>query len=86
MIIETFEPDKVEQVYERFAKKGRLLPKGVTYINSWVDMELSTCYQVMEAAHQELIEEWTSNWEDLASFKIIPVLESRQASKLFTSS
>ena len=37
MIIEHFHQDKLKEIYERFDKKGRLMPEGVQYINSWID-------------------------------------------------
>jgi len=49
MIIERFHPGTVKLLYERFAEKGRLMPDGVEYINSWIDENVSTCYQVMQS-------------------------------------
>ncbi len=37
MIIEKFHPGKVKNLYQRFEEKGRLMPEGVNYINSWID-------------------------------------------------
>ena len=48
MIIERFHPGKITSVYERFDEKGRMMPEGVNYINSWVTEDLSSCYQIME--------------------------------------
>ena len=79
MIIERFHPNKIKELYERFDKKGRLMPEGVHYINSWIDEKLETCYQVMESESQEKLLEWISHWKDLADFEIIPVLTSAQA-------
>ena len=79
MIIEKFYPDKVKEVYKRFEEKGRLMPEGLSYINSWIDADLSTCYQVMETSDEQKIQEWISHWDDLANFEVIPVLTSTQA-------
>jgi Protein of unknown function (DUF3303) len=86
MIIETFYPGKVKQLYKRFEEKGRMLPEGLVYLGSWINEELSTCYQVMEADTREKIDEWISHWNDLADFTIIPVLTSTQAKeKVFST-
>ena len=86
MIIERFHPDKVKDMYKRFEDKGRMLPEGVIYINSWLNESVSICYQVMEADTIEKIHEWISNWNDLVDFEIIPVLTSAQAKeKIFQS-
>lgn len=79
MIIETFHPNKVKQLYKRFEEKGRQLPAGVHYINSWIDVDLKSCYQVMESDTEEKIHEWVQLWIDLSDFQIIPVLTSAQA-------
>ena len=79
MIIERFYPNKVKELYKRFEEKGRMLPEGVNYINSWVDEEVSTCYQVMESSSEEKLQEWINHWNDLADFEIIPVITSAEA-------
>jgi 2-hydroxy-3-keto-5-methylthiopentenyl-1-phosphate phosphatase len=79
MIIETFHPGKVKQLYKRFEEKGRLMPEGVQYINSWINEDVTTCYQVMESDTEKKIHEWIQNWIDLSDFKVIPVITSSQA-------
>jgi hypothetical protein len=79
MIIETFHPTTVKDLYKRFAEKGRQLPEGVHYINSWTDEDVKICYQVMESDSEEKIHQWIQNWIDLSDFLVIPVLTSDQA-------
>ena len=76
MVIETFKPGKIDEVYERFKKKGRLLPTGLKYIDSWLSIDRTKCFQLMETEKSDLIEEWISNWDDLTDFEIIPVKDS----------
>ena len=79
MIIEKFHEGKIRSVYERFDKRGRMMPDGVSYINSWITEDIKTCYQVMESVSEEKLKEWISNWNDLCDFEIIPVLTSAEA-------
>jgi hypothetical protein len=79
MVIETFHPQQVKELYQRVEEKGRLLPPGVQYINSWIDEDIKTCYQVMESETKEKLLEWVDHWIDLADFQVIPVLTSAQA-------
>ena len=79
MIIETFHPDNVKQLYKRFEEKGRLLPEGVQYIDSWINEDVTTCYQLMESDAEIKIYEWIQNWIDLSDFKVIPVISSSEA-------
>ena len=86
MIIEKFYPNKVKQLYKRFEEKGRQLPEGVSYINSWINEDVTICYQVMESDAKEKINEWIKHWNDLADFEIIPVITSAQAKeKVFST-
>jgi hypothetical protein len=79
MIIERFRPGKVRNVYKRFEERGRMMPEGLNYVNSWIDEKITTCYQVMETDSSEKLDEWISHWNDLVDFEIIPVISSAQA-------
>ena len=81
MVIERFHPGKVKELYKRFDEKGRMMPKGVHYLNSWINEDVSICYQVMESESEEDLQEWISHWNDLADFEVIPVITSAQANE-----
>ena len=79
MVIENFHPGKAPEVYRRFRDRGRMAPEGVRYVSSWVDLEFRRCFQLMEAADEAMLKEWTSNWSDLVEFEIVQVRTSEQA-------
>ena len=79
MIIERFKNGDPRPVYERFRARGRLAPDGVTYVASWVEASLDTCYQVMEAENPALLDEWIAQWSDLTDFEVRPVISSAEA-------
>lgn len=81
MIIETFKPGKVKEIYQRLEDKGRMQPKGLTYINSWIDEKFEKCYQVMKTDSIDNIHQWISNWDDVMKFEIVPVMSSAEAKK-----
>jgi hypothetical protein len=70
MVIETFKPGCKDAVYHRFHSKGRLLPDGLIYIDSWLEKDGNRCFQIMETTRPELFKEWTRHWQDLVSFEI----------------
>lgn len=85
MIIERFHPGKEKELYMRFDEKGRMMPAEVTYINSWINEDVTICYQLMETDSTDKLKEWISNWNDLADFELIPVISSAEAkAKVFT--
>ena len=73
MVIERFRPGCVDEVYKRFNEKGRMLPEGLSYLNSWVNREKNICYQLMETDKVELISQWIKKWDDLTEFEIVPI-------------
>lgn len=81
MIIERFREGRAVDVYRRFRDRGRMVPAGVTYVASWVDLDFERCFQVMEAADESLIRQWAANWDDLVDFEIIPVRTSQEAAQ-----
>lgn len=54
-IIEHFRPETIKTLYQRFDEKGRMLPAGVHYLHSWINEDVSICYQVMESESLELL-------------------------------
>jgi Protein of unknown function (DUF3303) len=70
-----------EPVYRRAAERGRMLPEGLRYVDSWVvdDGALDRCLQPMETDDGRLFEPWIAAWRDLASFEIHPVVDSTEA-------
>jgi len=83
MIIEHFRDGDAAPVYLRFKQKGRMAPEGLTYVSSWIDPVLMTCYQVMETADRRQLDEWMKNWSDLVDFEVHAVITSREAAQRF---
>ena len=67
-------------VYERAASRGRLLPEGLRYVDSWIDEStLDRCFQLMETDDPGLFTAWIGDWSDLVEFEVIPVVSSAEA-------
>ena len=86
MVIEHFKNGDPRPVYARFHERGRLAPPGLTYVNSWVTSDRSTCYQVMESPTRELLDAWIAAWSDLVDFEVFPVITSAEAAASSTDS
>ena len=78
-VVERFKHGDAVPVYRRFQSRGRLAPDGLRYVSSWVDHELTTCYQLMETDERVLLERWMANWSDLVDFEVVPVIPSQEA-------
>jgi Protein of unknown function (DUF3303) len=78
MVVETF-LHGAEPVYARAAERGRMLPEGLEYIDSWVSQDRERCWQLMETDDRALLDEWMSRWDDLVEFEVVPVIASTAA-------
>ena len=78
MVVEEF-VQGARPVYERAAERGRMVPPGLEYVDSWIDESLERCFQLMETDDPALIDEWIAKWSDLARFEVVPVLSSDEA-------
>lgn len=81
MIIEHYRDGDAGPVYRRFLERGRMAPHGLTYVGSWVDEAVATCWQVMEADDRALVDEWISHWDDLVDFEVVPVMTTADAAR-----
>jgi len=79
MVIERFKTPGALEVYRRARDEGRLMPDGLDYVSSWVDLEFTACFQLMRTDNEALFETWVSRWQDLVDFEIIPVQTSAEA-------
>ena len=79
MVIETFRNGDPVPVYRRFRDRGRLMPEGIEYRGNRVTEDLRRCFQVMECADRQLLDEWLANWQDLTEFEVMPVMTSPEA-------
>src|SRR6266566_5026120 len=75
MVIETFLPGCKQKCYERFHARGRLLPAGLVFLNSWLEKDGDRCFQLMETDDPSLFRVWTERWKDLVSFELIGIGE-----------
>lgn len=83
MVIERFK--EKDEIYRRFAEKGRMMPEGLNYISSWIETDFKKCFQLMETDDVKLFDEWIANWSDLADFEVIPVMTSKEAAEQISS-
>ena len=81
MVIEKFKRGEAKSVYQRFLEKGRMMPEGLIYKESWVDAGFNCCFQLMECDDASLLQEWIFQWQDLVEFEVFPVVESKTAAE-----
>jgi hypothetical protein len=80
MVIERFRDNDMVPIYQRLREKGRSLPQGPDYVDSWVEAGFSRCFQLMRCDDLRLIQTWILEWRDCgATFEIVPVVTSADA-------
>ena len=85
MIIERFRNGDPAPVYRRFREQGRMAPEGLKYISSWVEQDLTTCYQIMQTADRKQLDQWMEKWKDLVDFEVHRVMTSAEAAEQVAS-
>lgn len=86
MVIEPPKNRDAQAIYRRFREKGRMMPDGVSYLDSWVEENFDRCFQLMECNDTQLLEQWASHWRDLMEFEFVPVRRSREVVEMMSSS
>jgi len=79
MVVEHFNAGAAVEIYRRARDRGRQMPPGLEYVDSWVDLEYSKCFQIMRTEDPSLFDTWIRAWSDLVNFEIIPVRTSTEA-------
>ena len=82
MVVERFKNGVAAPIYRRFRARGRLMPDGLLYHDSWVAADLTRCYQIMECEDRKLLDEWMARWADLIDFEVVPIIASSEAAAL----
>jgi Protein of unknown function (DUF3303) len=78
MVVEHFRNQDAKSIYRRLSEKGRLMPEGLSFVNSWVAADLSRCFQLMECGDVSLFQRWVAEWSDLMQFEIVPVIPGKE--------
>jgi hypothetical protein len=82
MVVEYFDEGAAPEIYRRVRQLGRQLPDGLEYLDSWVDLDFSRCFQLMRTDDVTLFDEWIRAWSDLARIEVIAVRTSAEAAAL----
>ncbi len=81
MVIEHFNPGAAPEIYRRVRERGRQLPDGLEYVDSWVDLDYSRCFQLMRTEDASLFDIWIKAWSDLGRCEVVPVRTSAEAAR-----
>lgn len=73
LVIERFKVASFDKIYERLSLKGRMLPDGLFYLDSWVSKSENICFQLMQTDDKTLFGPWIRKWMDYIDFEIVEV-------------
>jgi hypothetical protein len=85
MVVERFRNQDAKSIYRRLAEKGRMMPDGLTFLNSWVAADLSRCFQLMECGDVSLFHRWVAEWSDVMQFEVVPVVTGKETAAALAS-
>ena len=79
MVIERFKDNDMVPVYRRLREKGRMIPEGLKYVDSWIEPNFSRCFQLMRCDDLRLFQEWALSWRGFGvDLEIVPVVSSAE--------
>ena len=77
MVIERFRDNDMVPVYRAVRERGRQLPDGLEYVDSWVEPGFGRCFQLMRCDDLRLLQQWVLGWRGAGvTFEIVPVVSS----------
>ncbi len=82
MVVEKFKNQDAKAIYRRLRDKGRSMPDGLKYVDSWIEAGFARCFQLMECDDPRLFQQWIAFWGDLIEFEIVPVVPSKQVREM----
>ncbi len=83
MIVERFRDADMVPVYRRLRERGRGLPEGLDFVESWVEPNFGRCFQLMRCDDATLLQRWVLHWRGTgASFEIVPVVSGRDTAAI----
>ena len=82
MLIERFKNRDAKSAYRHFRDKGRGLPEGLRYVDSWIEPNFDRCFQLMECDDAKLLQEWMLFWGDHVEVEFVPVVPSAETRKV----
>jgi len=80
MTIVTWEPEKRNEVFKRFAEKGTVT--GGKIIGGWNVIGGGRAFRLADVDDPKAAFTTCHIWDDIAKLEVIPVIESEQAMKL----
>jgi Domain of unknown function (DUF3303) len=83
MIIERSKDGDMLPIYKRVREEGRAIPDGLKYVESWVEVNFSRCFQLMECDDLRSLQERILNWRGSGTyFEIVPVVTSKETQEV----
>ena len=77
MVVKKFKNQDGKAVYRKLRDGGRALSDGLKFISSYVSADLSRCFQLMETDDVTLFQRWIADWQSVAEFEVVPVVEGK---------
>jgi len=85
LVIERFKDRDPFPIYGRLRERGRSMPNGIQYVDSWIEANFDRCFQLMVCEDLLLLQRWILQWRDLMEFEVVPVSPSKDVRELFPS-
>ncbi len=86
MVIERFKPGTIPAIYGQLRDKGRSLPDGLEYVDSWIEASFARCFQLMACDDARLLQHGCSIgaiWQKSKSSPSCPSADTQEVVRPF---
>jgi len=84
MVQFSLNPENEVPAVSRFKETGAPPPDGVKMVGRWHSAIMHEGFNLIETDDVEALASWCSQWADLLSFRIVPVLSDEQLMKVMS--
>ena len=84
MLTFTLKPETRDTAFGRFLKSGGRPPKGVALLGRWTRADLNGGFVLLESDDPAAVTEFALAWTDLMELTVVPVVEDRELTQVFT--
>ena len=78
----TIQPEQRDAAQARFLEAGAPPPEGIKMLGRWHGVSGRCGFVLAESADLEPVAKWMHEWTDLLTFKVEPVLNDEQFSRM----
>ncbi|MCP4206325.1 MAG: DUF3303 domain-containing protein [Shimia sp.] len=80
-----YKPEQAKDANSRYLESGGKPPEGIKIVGRWHDIGGGRGFTVIETDDPVALSKWSTEWDDLLSLEIVPVIDDQEAAAVMGS-